>query len=225
MNTQEAQLLQSFLDSLVQVRGVNKDRDAEAQIARAVSQQPDAAYLLVQRALLQDQALQAAQARITDLESKLAAPAPAQATNSFLSGGGWGRQAAAPASSLGTSAGADVSVTGRPLASNPVSGLAASRATPAQAAASATRGMGGGFLPAMAATAAGVVGGAFLFQGIQHLLNNNNAASNTAAAAPAGDNSLAEGSYAPDTYAAAGDQHSYNDFSAEDIDMGGDDSV
>ena len=43
---------------------VQRDPEADAIINDAVSRQPDAAYLLVQRTLLQQQALEAAQARI-----------------------------------------------------------------------------------------------------------------------------------------------------------------
>lgn len=189
MNAQEAQLLQSFLDSLVQVRGVTKDSEAEALIARAVTQQPDAAYLLVQRALLQDQAIEAAQARLAELERQVTqlqstgAKAPAAASSSFLSGGGWGRQAGVAAAVPAR----DVSVTGQPLP--------AARLAPMQAAAAAPmRGGAGSFLPAMAATAAGVVGGAFLYQGIQHLLNRNDTTGNAAAAGS--DSSISAGSFA-----------------------------
>jgi hypothetical protein len=54
MNTQEIQSLESFLNQLVQARGVAKDPQADSLIANAVAQQPDAAYLLVQRALLME---------------------------------------------------------------------------------------------------------------------------------------------------------------------------
>lgn len=207
MDTQEAQLLQSFLDSLVQVRGLSKDREAEALIAQAVARQPDAAYLLVQRALLQDQAMQAAQARIAELERKVASVStPASPAGSFLSGGGWGRQAGAAATPPPAN---DVSVTGRALPANRFS------AQPA----AAPRAMGGSFLPAMAATAAGVVGGAFLFQGIQHLMNRDNPSTSSAAApgsdssaaAPASDGSLVEGSFANDQYASTDDSAQWND--------------
>jgi len=57
MNVQEREVLENFLNQLTQVRGVRKDSEADAIIARAIAQQPDAAYLLVQRALLLEQAL------------------------------------------------------------------------------------------------------------------------------------------------------------------------
>lgn len=204
MNAQETQLLQTFLDSLVQVRGIAKDSEAESLIAQAVTRQPDAAYLLVQRALLQDQALEAAQARIADLERKAAdASAPAAAASGFLSGGGWGRQAvAAPTPAR------DVSVTGRPLPANRVAS-----AQPA----GASRGAGGSFLPTLAATAAGVVGGAFLYQGIQHLMNRDNGTASSAAA-PAADNSLTEGSFANDSYESTDAGEQWSDSASLDSD-------
>jgi len=60
LNPQERALLQEFLQRLIQIRGIEKDPHADALIAQAVAQQPDAAYLLVQRALLLEQALDAA---------------------------------------------------------------------------------------------------------------------------------------------------------------------
>ncbi len=68
MTPQERSLLEGFLAQLAQVRGLNKDPEAERLIARAVEQQPDATYLVVQRALLLGQALEQAKARIAALE-------------------------------------------------------------------------------------------------------------------------------------------------------------
>ena len=47
MNPSDEKMLQDFLGQLVQARGVAKDPEADALIARAVAQQPDAAYLLM----------------------------------------------------------------------------------------------------------------------------------------------------------------------------------
>lgn len=70
MNPTDAKKLQDFLDQLVQAQGVPKDPQAEALIERALARQPHAPYLLVQRALLLEQALANARARIADLESR-----------------------------------------------------------------------------------------------------------------------------------------------------------
>lgn len=71
MNIEERRLLSEFLQQLKQAGAAAKDKDAEALIAEAVREQPDALYLLVQKALLQEQALKTAKARILDLEDHL----------------------------------------------------------------------------------------------------------------------------------------------------------
>ena len=72
MTPQESQLLKDFLAQLEAVRGVPKDAEAEALIKQAAGRQPDALYLLVQRSIMQDQAVEAASARITALEKEVA---------------------------------------------------------------------------------------------------------------------------------------------------------
>ncbi len=106
MNQQERQLLDSFLDQLVRVGNLPKDPEADQLIARAVARQPDAVYLLVQRALLLEQALEQAKAQIAQLQQQ--AQSRSAGDSSFLGGGAWGRhpEPAEPASQ---------SVTGRPL--------------------------------------------------------------------------------------------------------------
>src|SRR4029077_12220787 len=70
MTLQESQLLQEFLDQLAQIRGVRKDPEAQAMIQKALAQQPDAPYLLVQRAMLLEQALNQAKGQIAQLEGQ-----------------------------------------------------------------------------------------------------------------------------------------------------------
>ena len=64
MTPQDTQMLQDFLNQLTRAQGATKDHEAQILIARAFAQQPDAAYLVVQRALLLEQALKQAQAQI-----------------------------------------------------------------------------------------------------------------------------------------------------------------
>jgi len=133
MTPQENQLLQDFLSQLARVRGATKDPEAQALIARAFADQPDTAYVVVQRALLLEQALKQAQAQIAQLQARGA---------SFLGG-------AAPA----------------PAYTPP--------AAPAAAAPAAAPGSPwSSFLGNAAATAAGVAGGAFLFQGLENLFGH-----------------------------------------------------
>src|SRR3569833_3841813 len=91
MTPQERSQLESFLAQLVQVRSVNKDPEAQRLIERAVAEQPDATYLVVQRALLLNQALEQAKARIAALEQAESGPG-----QGFLAPGasGWGHPSA-----------------------------------------------------------------------------------------------------------------------------------
>ena len=69
MTPDERTLLSTFLNDLAQARASGKDAEAEGMIRQAFAANPDAAYLIVQHAILSDQALHAAQARIAELES------------------------------------------------------------------------------------------------------------------------------------------------------------
>lgn len=177
MSPQETQALQDFLNQLTQVRGVVKDPQAAAMIASAVAQQPDAAYLLVQRALLMEQALTTSKAQIASLQNQLqAAQSAAAPARGFLDGNSWGSTPTAASRPAPVSPAAYAppapAYTGAPM---PM------QAPQYQAAPPASSGFfGGGLgstLGAVAATAAGVAGGAFLFQGIEHLMNSGSSGS------------------------------------------------
>ena len=162
MSPQETQILQDFLNQLTQARGIAKDPQANTLIANAVAQQPDAAYLLVQRALLMDQALNAAKAQVATLQSQLQAAQPA--SRGFLD----------PADAWGNG-----TVTAARPAAAPMMASAPAPyqpPMPAQAPIAAPSFLGGGVgsvLGTVVATAAGVAGGAFLFQGIEHMMAHN----------------------------------------------------
>ncbi|MFJ2994969.1 DUF2076 domain-containing protein [Pandoraea sp. NPDC087047] len=181
MNQQELQALQGFLTQLTQAQAGVKDEQAQALIADAVHRQPDAAYLLVQRALLLDHALASARAQIATLQSQVSQLQAAQggAHDSFLGGANaWGNSGNAGGYNGGYNAGA-----GAAPAPNPAQMQApvqASAPAPVQApvpsAAPAQRSgwLGDGArstLGSIATTAAGVAGGAFLFQGIESLFH------------------------------------------------------
>jgi len=102
MTPEETRLLDDFLRQLTEVPAIVKDRAAAAAIERAFERQPNAAYLVVQRALLLQQALAAAQAELARLQPEL----PAQeAQPRFLDPGGW-TPSAAPRAGAGTGAAA-----------------------------------------------------------------------------------------------------------------------
>jgi hypothetical protein len=62
MTPDERSILTSFLADIANTPRPNKDAEADAMITEAVRANPDAAYLLVQHAILADQALHAAHA-------------------------------------------------------------------------------------------------------------------------------------------------------------------
>ena len=164
MTPQERDLLTRFLEQLTTAKAEQKDTEAERLIRDAVARQPDAAYLLVQRALQLDQAFQAAQAQATQLQSELDRTRTSGA--SFLNDpNAWGS---------------------RPQASSapPAARQAAAAAPPARPSPWGTN-----LLGTLATTAAGVVAGSFLYQGIQGLMNRDETgaagdASRTAGATP-----------------------------------------
>ena len=164
MSPQEMQALENFLNQLTQARAGVKNPQADARIAEAVARQPDAAYLLVQRALLLEQALTAAKEQISTLQSQLQA-AQTGGSNAFLDpANAWGNGIASrPA--------AQPSVAAVPMPTQYQNQNPNPPAPPSRP--GFLSGGWGGTLGNIAATAAGVAGGAFLFQGIENLLHHN----------------------------------------------------
>lgn len=148
MNTQEREQLTVFLSALTAAQAIHKDSEADALIRQAVERQPDAPYLLVQKAFLLEQALATSQRRIEQLQSELDTLRSSQPRPAFVDTGSWGN------SSPRT-----------PIMAPPVT------AAPVQPAAAPS--WGSGWLGNVATTAAGVAAGAFLFQGIEHLVGGH----------------------------------------------------
>lgn len=170
MTPDERNLLTRFLADLNARRGVQKDAEAEQAISEALTSNPDAAYLLVQHAILADQALAAAQARIAELELEVR------------------RQFAQGQSSQGDQGGGFLGgLFGRgepnrepppPPRRGPWGGPEPYSAVPQTypqhggffgGGAPAQPGGMGSFLRTAGTTAAGIAGGAFLFQGLSNL--------------------------------------------------------
>ena len=152
MQSEERELITGLFGRLQPFESQPRDGEAEALIKDLVARQPAAPYLLAQTVLVQEQALKAAQERIAELEAK---GGGTSAASGFLGSapkiGPWGAPAAPAA----------------PRASVP------STRSPLQAAVNPQQGGGGGFLRTAMATAAGVAGGALLFEGIRNLMGNN----------------------------------------------------
>jgi hypothetical protein len=179
MVPQERDLITTLLARLKGAAGQPKDPDADALIRQAMAEQPDAPYYLVQTVLIQDLSLHQAQNRIAELEKQLSdVQATVKPATSFLGGLFGTSQPASPASASVPSAG--------PWARTPQVAAAPppqqAYAQPQQGYAPAGGGMmggGGGFLRSAAATAAGIAGGALLFQGISSMFGHGYANSLT----------------------------------------------
>ncbi|OCS45057.1 DUF2076 domain-containing protein [Ralstonia pickettii] len=164
MSPQEQQALENFLGQLTQARAGAKDPQAEARILDAVARQPDAAYLLVQRAMLLDQALASAQAQIATLQNQLQAAQAGRSTSFMDSANNWGSHASSPAPNPPYA----------PQQAAPVQMPPQAQQAPAQPARSGFFSGGlGSTLGSVATTAAGVAGGALLFQGIENMFHHN----------------------------------------------------
>jgi hypothetical protein len=172
MSPQDTQLLENFLNQLIQARGLPKDPEADAMIQKAVAYQPDAAYLLVQRALLQQQALDNAKAEIANLQRQL--QGGQQSGGRFLDPNAWGNSAGQrqPTQAYDTQSSQQTYPQQQYQQPYQQPSLS-SRASNFFRGGMGGGGMGGA-LGSIASTAAGVAAGAFLFQGLGNLLGHHN---------------------------------------------------
>ncbi len=143
MNADERNILQAFLADLSRAPNISKDPEADAMIRAAVQSNPSALYLLVQHAILSDQALHAAQAQLAAQGGSSSGGFLPQtqpySSQPYQSPSPWAGQGGAPVQSS-------------PFSQN--SGL-------------------GGFLRQAGQMAAGVAAGDFLFEGIENLFGGS----------------------------------------------------
>lgn len=236
MNSQERDALNLFLQQLAQAPAPQKEPEADALIAKTITAQPDAGYLLVQRAMQLDYVLQQSQAKVAELQAELARAKAGNQTSFLGDAYSWGRGPAASAAGAGTG--------GNPAAGGvrPATQMSAApsqpAAAPAPAAAAAPAPWGSSVMGTVATTAAGVVAGSFLFQGIQNLMGNHspgggfgNQATNTPAAPATINETTVNNYYANDpsadqaytgggtSYADASDSFDGDDFGSDDSDF------
>jgi len=178
MTPDERNLISGLFDRLAAASNQPKDSEADQLIRSKVAENPAAPYLLAQSTLVMQQALANAQNRIGALEKQIAesnAPAPGtQQGGSFLSSVasffGGGQQHQQPQRS------APPPIPQQPQHPQQPQQYAQPQPPPVygvpQAQAPAARGSGG-FLQGALSTAAGVAGGALLFQGIENLIGHN----------------------------------------------------
>ena len=195
MNVEDRQVLSGLFERTRAAASNPRDAEAEAFIAQNVQAQPHAPYVLAQAVLVQEQALQAAAAKIEELEAKsreLEERLKAGAT-SFLGGIGApslasGARGSVPSSVPQTNSGSapsSGSAWGRTSVSNvpPVQAQMQPQVqpqAPAAAPAPAMASNSGGFLKGALSTAAGVAGGVLLANSISSLFSGHNNASTSA---------------------------------------------
>lgn len=172
MDHNDQHAIEDLFSKLAEVgrRSPPLDTESELFIRQKIAAQPSAPYYMAQTVLMQERALEAAQARIQELETQVANSRPA---SGGLFGGLFGGSEPANARPLGAVSGAE-----RP-------DHASSRELTAGIAEQPQR--SGGFLAGAAQTAMGVAGGAFLASALGGMLGTDKA--KAAAAEPAHDDS------------------------------------
>jgi hypothetical protein len=166
MQQQERDLIAELFGRLQQFENQPRDLEAERLIASYVARQPAAPYLLTQTVIVQEEALKQAKARIAELESK-------SSESSFLGS----------ASKLGPWGAAPAQAEQAPAPARPWGGGAAP-APPMAQQAQGQAPAGGSFLRTALTTAAGVAGGALLFQGISSMFGHGTQALASSAGSP-----------------------------------------
>lgn len=173
MTPQERQLIDELFDRLARLEPSPRDAGAEAAIADGLRRAPHAVYALVQTVLVQDEALKRADARIQELEGGEPEPQPAggflDSMRDALFGTGPSR-GSVPNVRPGEGAprGGPTWNSGQVLGQQGLGQQALGQAEPRQG--GFASGGGGSFLGTAAATAAGVIGGAMLMNGIRGLM-------------------------------------------------------
>jgi hypothetical protein len=169
MTPEERNLVTDLFDRLAAVENAERDPDAERIIKDGLRRAPNAVYALVQTALVQDEALKRADARIHDLEAQFDSPAEPPRSTSFLGSmreAITGRRGSVPSVRPGEApTGAPADYRGPPPDY---------RGPPMPMAAGPGFGSpgGGSFLGNAAATAAGVVGGSLLLDSIRGMMGH-----------------------------------------------------
>ena len=173
MTPQEQELVNELLDRLAKLEANPRDPDAERLIADGLSRAPHAVYALVQTALVQDEALKRANARIEELQAQSAGESQQQ--GGFLDSvrdeilGRRDPRGSVPsvrsqAQSSPTTAPPNRPQPGYPP-QTPGPGLAPGMGPPF--------GSGGSFLGTAASTAAGVIGGGLLLNSIRSMFGEH----------------------------------------------------
>lgn len=189
MTPQERQMIDDLFDRLAKLETAPRDPEAEHAIIDGLRRAPNAAYALVQTALVQDEALKRADAKIRELSGEGQPPQPQGGSfldsmrNAFTANARTSVPSVhtPPAASAGTSAGAGgpdprwnqggTTQSAPNYQSAPQQGYA-----PGYAASPGLFGGGSSFLGTAAASAAGMIGGSLLLNSISSMFGHHGSA-------------------------------------------------
>jgi hypothetical protein len=172
MRPEERELIQDLFDRIGATSTESNDRDAERLIRDAVARNPNAPYVLVQTALLQEEALRRADERIRELQEVQAA-SDDRGSRSFLGSARDSDRRFGQSGGGGSvpNAGVRQNDADSPRRPDDMRNVQPPAAQPAPA----TRG-GGGFLSSALSTVGGVAGGMLLADGIRGLFGGQGGA-------------------------------------------------
>jgi hypothetical protein len=188
MTPQEQELVDELFDRLARLETSTRDPDAERVIADGVRRAPHAIYALVQTALVMDEALKRANARIEELQAQLGGDGQQQ-PGGFLDSmrdavlGRRDQRGSVP------SVRAQTPSSSVPPAYPPEGGYPPQMPPPYPM--GPAFGSGGSFLGTAASTAAGMIGGGLLLDGIRSMFGHQ----------------AGVGGHARSTFASSGDQN------------------
>lgn len=178
MNAEEKLRVARLVTRLARQAEAPQDEDAALELAALLKVRPDAPYLLMQRTLMLELALERAQAELEQLrQARPQAQDPALSHNPYQASAGYEPSQPVPSTlqapqrpSAAPSGGWQPGVnTGPALGNAPGYGPAYNPGVATGAAPSAA----GGFLRNAAAVGAGVLGGSLLFHGLDSLFHNH----------------------------------------------------
>jgi uncharacterized protein len=208
MTPEERRLIEDLFDRMMSYGSPEKDREADSLIKERLRAMPDAAYMLTQSVLVQEQALQAANERVAELEDRVRAlqerqDGPPRRSGSFLGSvftnrdrddraGLEGRPSSVPQ----VGARAPAPPYERPSAWGQSERPSApwQSAPPQQPPQPPPAGSGGGFMRSAMATAAGVAGGVLVADSIRNMMGGGHAKAAAAGGKDEHQNQLADSS-------------------------------
>ena len=170
MTPQEQELVEELFDRLAKLENSPRDPAAERVIADGLRHAPQATYALVQTALVQDEALKRANARIEELQAQLGGGEQEQQQGSFLDSMRevvLGRRE--PRGSVPNVRSPATQTS--PVPAPPYGGYQPGH--PLEMPTGPAFGSGGSFLGTAASTAAGVIGGGLLLNSIRSMFGQH----------------------------------------------------